>query len=435
MQANIPNIPTFDATKGTVITFFWDGNAAKAFKCTIKDNTEASAVVYTGEYRVSDDTSGSNAVIFNYEFTLPPNKLTNGKYYNAFMQVSEDGTTWSDMQSTGTLFKTIATPTLRLLDFPSEMVVSNYKFTLRYSFDPDTSETLKSWYINIYDTSLNIVETNGTQYENMSANGKTTTLDRTFAASGFNNGITYYVQGFAETETGMQLHTDRMSFKRETPEGDDFYILTVDNIACQGAIQCQSFVAIVDGILPREGRYIYDKDNKAIMLSTRNNTLTYREGFKLKGDFTISLIAADMDQGEHIMDITDSVFDHDRNIYSTPDMKIELNYLIGYFGTEEKKGMFELRVTDRDITSIYFSNMLPATIPEDLIQVTITRKQITARNGAIGNGYMWNLGARVVASDDRIQARHKELSILTHKALGKYTHRQITLGYPLDYER
>lgn len=438
MQANIPNIPTFDATKGTSIDFQWYGKAAKAIRCIIKDNTASATTVYDQTYRISDDTSGSNAVIYNYSYALPANALTNGNWYNAFIQVSEKGgdtiNDWSDMQSTGTLFKTIATPTLQFLEFPSTMPTGNYVFTMRYSFNKDTSETMKSWVINIYDTSKSIIETTTTQYENMTANSGITTLERSFSASGFNNGVGYYIQGFAETETGMQVQTEMLSFNRETPEGDSFYILTVDNIACQGAIQCQSFVAIVDGEQPLDARYIYDDDNNAVMVSTRNNTLTYKDGFKLTGDFTISLIAADIDQGEEVMEITNSIFDHDTSRYSTPDVVIDLSYLIGYFGTPEKQGMFALEVTDRGIKTVYFSNKLPATVPEDLIQVTITRKQIKTK-GVLTNGWMWNLGARVVDNSDIIHAKHSELNAITHKALSKYTHRQITLGYPLDYER
>ena len=227
----------------------------------------------------------------------------------------------------------------------------------------------------------------------------------------------------------MSLSTSVHQFTLETPKGDEFYILDATNIACQGGIQLETYIAIVDAFFEKhDGRYIVDNDGNAIMMSTRNNTLSYREGFKLSGDFTISMIAADIDQNENILTLSDKQFDRDDDTFTDPKLIVKLFYICGKIGTPEPVGVFELQVIEDGVKTVYFSNQIPAAIPEDLIRVNIVRSHYK------DDGALWNLAAHVITSDDRIYARHQELNVLTHNALGKYTHREIQLGYPLDYE-
>lgn len=474
MQAQIISIKTFDANKGTTISFDWAGSAISKIRCIIKTN-DSSEEVYNEIYE-------SSSVIFApYTYKIPSSSgLENGKNYNAFIQVYIDKTKeWSDIQSLGTAFKCIATPSFEFSDISSIITNSNQTFYLNYNSNKSTGEQLRSYVINIYDASNKIIDTSGTRYytppveeeeeeeEEVTptepteptdpeeggddsggeggdeGGGDTPTPDPeptpvtptpinvelVYQASGFTSGVTYHIQAFAETVSGMSLSTSVHQFTLETPKGDEFYILDATNIACQGGIQLETYIAIVDAFFEKhDGRYIVDNDGNAIMMSTRNNTLSYREGFKLSGDFTISMIAADIDQNENILTLSDKQFDRDDDTFTDPKLIVKLFYICGKIGTPEPVGVFELQVIEDGVKTVYFSNQIPAAIPEDLIRVNIVRSHYK------DDGALWNLAAHVITSDDRIYARHHELNVLTHNALGKYTHREIQLGYPLDYE-
>lgn len=463
MQAQIISIKTFDANKGTTISFDWAGSAISKIRCIIKTN-DSSEEVYNEIYE-------SSSVIFApYTYKIPSSSgLENGKNYNAFIQVYIDKTKeWSDIQSLGTAFKCIATPLFEFSDISSIITNSNQTFYLNYNSNKSTGEQLRSYVINIYDASNKIIDTSGTRYYTPpveeeeetvepeeptpteptdpeeggdDSGGDTPTPEPTpvtptsinvelvYQASGFTSGVTYHIQAFAETVSGMSLSTSVHQFTLETPKGDEFYILDATNIACQGGIQLETYIAIVDAFFEKhDGRYIVDNDGNAIMMSTRNNTLSYREGFKLSGDFTISMIAADIDQNENILTLSDKQFDRDDDTFTDPKLIVKLFYICGKIGTPEPVGVFELQVIEDGVKTVYFSNQIPAAIPEDLIRVNIVRSHYK------DDGALWNLAAHVITSDDRIYARHQELNVLTHNALGKYTHREIQLGYPLDYE-
>ena len=431
MQANIISIKPFDASLGTVISFDWLGQPIDRIQCIIKDN-DTSAEAY-------NQTFESSSIIFApYTYTIPSNSgLQNGKAYNAFIKVYVDYydsnnqhiTGWSTIQSLGTHFVCIETPDFEFSDIGTIITNSNHTFYLNYDSNTTTGEVLKSWYINIYDSSDKVIDTTGTRYYTDPVEDGTIHIELIYQTSGFASGVTYHIKAFGETESGMSIETESHYFRLEVPKDDQFYILQATNVACQGGIQLETYIAIVDAFLEKDmGRYIYDDNGDMIMLSTRNNTLSYKDGFALNGDFTISLVAADIDQNENIMNLTDSEFNRATEESTDPNLIVSLNYIKGYFGTPEEKGMFELVVNENGIKTVYFSNMIDPAVPEDMIQVTITRKAYK------DDGGMWKLGARVVANDTRIYARHQELNVLTHKALEKYTHREIQLGYPLDYE-
>lgn len=445
MQASILPIKPFDANTGTVINFEYQGNSVIAIRCIIKENTAEATVKYDGTYTISSDASGSNANIFSMTYTVPKassSYLENGNWYNAFILVSEKKDTsgsyvWSEMQSVGESFKCIATPSFTFVDLPTEITKASHTFTLRYSYNINTSETLRSWIINIYDTSKTVVATSNTVYEDMDANVGKTRIDNQYFVDGFNDNATYYIKAFGETENGMLLETDESSFIMHKPDDDKVHMLKAKNIECKGGIQLESNIIIIPGVQDHDGRYIYDDYGNPIMLSTRGNALIYREGFKIDNECTISIVAADIDQNETFLKMSNSVYNASTGKYSTPTMTMQLRYITGFFGTPNKEGMFELIVTDRGITTMYFSNKVSALIPEDLVQVTITRKEInkyeTWLDSEFHNGYMWNLGARIVATDDRIHIKSNERATLTPEEIAKYTARQIELGYPLDF--
>ena len=441
MQASILPIKPFDAIKGTVINFEYQGNSVIAIRCIIKKNTAEATVKYDGTYTISSDASGSNANIFSMTYTVPGNSesnLVNGSYYNAFICVAENKNqsgdyNWSEMQSIGEPFRCISTPSFDFNSIPDIIETSSYSFSLRYDYNITSSETLRSWIINIYDTSKNIIASSGTVYENITQNADKTPIENTYFVDGFNDGVTYYIKAFGETENGMQLETQEYSFKRNMPKTDRFYMLRANNIACQGGIHLESFVIIADGILEHDGRYIYDDSNNPIMLSTRGNSVIYRDGFQIDGDGTISIIAADIDQNETFLSMSNSSYDEETGTYSTPTIKLEVKYIRGNFGHVDETGMFQLTVTNDDVTTVYFSNELSALIPEDLIQVTITRKRVKNNNGNLTDSYMWDIGARLITSDDRIHAKQSELDAISQDILNKYNSREIELGYPLDF--
>ena len=78
MQAQIISIKTFDANKGTTISFDWAGSAISKIRCIIKTN-DSSEEVYNEIYE-------SSSVIFApYTYKIPSSSgLENGKNYNAF---------------------------------------------------------------------------------------------------------------------------------------------------------------------------------------------------------------------------------------------------------------------------------------------------------------------------------------------------------------
>ena len=236
MQANIINIKTFDATVGTDISFDWSGEAITKINCVIKTNDSNSTEVYNETYE-------SNNIIFApYKYTIPANSgLENGNTYNAFLRVyvdvwinEEHKQYWSDFQSLGTSFKCISTPTFEFSEISTIITNSNQTFYLNYGSNTTTGENLKSWLINIYDPSNNVVDTTGTRYYTGTPSSETISVELLYQTSGFASGVTYHIKAFGETESGMSIETESHYFRLEVPKDDQFYILQATNIACQG---------------------------------------------------------------------------------------------------------------------------------------------------------------------------------------------------------
>ena len=480
MQVDIKSIEPFDVAKGTTVYYSWGGDPIYQVRLIIKTTTGSEVETIT----VPEDAPSTDPIL-DWYIIIESNDshLTNGKTYEAFIQVATASSptsekTWSDVQSTGMRFKCIQTPTLEYTSVPGDhkLTTSHFTFEATYTYEKNVSEPLKEWRMDIYDnTKKTVVLTTGTQYSTSSA----LSVPLRFPCSGFNSGSEYEVRTYAITKSGMELDCIVYAFSQQIPASDQFYILDPKNVDCDGAIQVNTHIAIIDGFLYYPpGRFMKNSKGKYDYLSLRHNGLYYKSGFNLDGDFVLSMLAADLDSDEEICFLTDSVYNKQTETYGDMSYRISINYMEGYFGETfipphedeegnwisgdysegEKKGMFELVVCPKTQSMVqevehyvdyedfyekkdstyyskgwvYYSNLIDPVEPEEFVRVNVLRKTIPLVTDPDHINVWWEIVASKEGSDEEILMSHEEMSEYTHKYLSGYTHREIRSEKPID---
>lgn len=348
MQIDIKTIGTFDGRYAKDVYFSWYGDPIYRIKIIINDES--------GIHRW-DRIWKSDAPIFDNFVTIPANTLENNIYYVAYIQVctnlstkEDDEETWSDIQPLGETFKVITTPSVSFTKPTAGQTIesSTYTFELRYAYVLG-SDPLREWKIDIKDKDA--ANTIVASSDNQFYYGSETPVKVQYKFNGLINGHSYTAEATVLTSTGMEVRTS-IDFKQSIPAKDKFYILDANNNDCDGSIDVQSHIAIVDGFLYWDPeQHINDK-----YLNLRHNGVYYKSGFSAPEDFTLSVLVADLDPGEEIAFVTDSVWNRKTGAYSNMKQLIAINYLEGYFGgtynpetglyeqNDDYKSMFELVV-------------------------------------------------------------------------------------------
>lgn len=342
MQASIYKITPFDSSVGTTIKFSWSGNQAFKNRCIIRDN-ETNQVVY-------DNTIDSFKL--EHPIDLTQAKLVNGTKYLAYLTVFDSDGNESDIQSLGTAFLCLTTPTFQFSGLSDNQTISSSNYTFSLEYAQENSELLDSWSINIYDYSHALISTSGTKYD---------TSDLTHSFSGFNNKTEYYVRALGQTVNGMELDTGYVCISIYYNILSVFSALEVTNLKKSGQIHIKSNIISPYGYVLNEPEKYIDND----YIDLQGNSLTYKEGFLLDKDYSFAAIFYGVQPNLEILKL--SADDPD-------ELTCVVTYRIGKFGSDTEQGCFELKVISRGISSVYYSEKISPPSGTDRIGLLIYRQ-------------------------------------------------------------
>ncbi len=380
MQALIYNIDPFDALIGTTITFNWGGNNYKWIKCIIK-NSDFSTEVYSGYSKYG----------YQNAFVLNPKEygssIINGGSYEAYIQVclsdpvTEDplvfpnDAKWSDLQQVGKTFKCFETPTFTFtnIDASKPITTSVYDFELVYHQAQGVA--LNNWTVTlskVTEVGLQEVDSYGPNYgigeSSYINNGTTAKLFVSFMD--FETEKQYVIQAHGEAGTLNNLikfESDPIQLSVDIAHRNKAFLkLEAVNRAEFGAIRLNSNIVAADGVLKYDPAKFYENtnlpDHPIDYIDLRHNELTYKEGFELGNDFTISVNVAALTEGKEFLIISD--------VAGNPNLQIKLMYRIDHFSQGQPMGYIDMRVTEGYLTEYFHSNFIDPIMKKDFIRFT-----------------------------------------------------------------
>lgn len=218
----VNNIPAFDATESTNVTFTANGGDQIVKNEIQIINNATNVVVYSNTETTY--TLGQN---------IPANTLVNGNYYKVAFRtydISDNASEWSNYQP----FYCYSLPTLNFNVSEGQTIYTpNLDLTLTYN--QAEGERLESAVINYYDTNNNLISTSGNLF-----NSNTPPVVFEYPLKNFENNKTYRVQAEGITVNGTPITTGLISFHTnyETIENGSELYLTMDS--CNGYINVRS---------------------------------------------------------------------------------------------------------------------------------------------------------------------------------------------------
>jgi len=260
MYSIIHPIEPFDAAIGTEIKFTWRGNQIYKVRCIVKNN-ETGVTVY-------DNTEST----MKQTYPLPPNSgLINGTKYIAFITVFDVDNNESTLQNIGTPFYCYTSPAFTLSVSNGDTIrSSSYSMGINYS---QIEGELLNWFkITLYSYQKTILNSSGEMYD---------TSDLSYIVNNLQNATQYYIRATGETIKGISLDTGYILVTVSYTTSQIFSKLELNNIPETGAIEINSHIISAEGVPEKDVIYI---DGERVDLS--DNSVTFNEGFEIKGDFT-----------------------------------------------------------------------------------------------------------------------------------------------------
>ncbi len=306
MYSIIHPIEPFDATIGTEIKFTWRGNQIYKVRSIVKNN-ETGVTVY-------DNTEST----MKQSYTIPTNSgLLNGVYYVVYITVFDVNNSESDLQDIGTPFYCFSKPKFNLSVSDGEIIqTSAYKVGLNYS--QAQNEPLDSYSFSLYTYQKTVISSSGDIYN---------TSDTSYVISGLENAKQYYLRATGKTLHGITLDTGFILITVSYTIAQVFNTLELNNKPESGAIEIKSNIVSAIGLSEKDVIYIGDE-----YADLRDNSVTFDEGFQVKGDFTKIFIFYEPKRNKSII----SFGDGDR-------LKVDIYYRIGkYSDSNGEKAYFEL---------------------------------------------------------------------------------------------
>lgn len=321
MYAIIHNIEPFDAKKGSVIQFSWNGNQIFQVRCIIKEN-ETGNTVY-------DNTISS----MKQQFEVPSDSgLINGINYIAYITVFDVNGEESSLQDIGTPFYCFSTPTFQTSISSDDIVrASTYPVTITY--EQLENEILDSYEITLYSYSKRELQSSGTIYD---------VEDSSYVISGLENANQYYIRAVGTTLHGMTLDTGMILFSVSYTQAQMFTPLELNNKSEIGAIEIKS--NLVSTLATSEKDVEYIDGDKADL---RDNSITYDIGFEVEGDNTGIYLFSSPNVNKSIIKFT------------SESINAEVIYRKGiYSDSDGEKSYFELQVNSGQKKYVIFSNYI-----------------------------------------------------------------------------
>lgn len=338
MYTIIHSIEPFDSSLGTEIKFTWKGNQIFKVRCIIKNN-ETGVTIY-------DQTENT----MKQSYTIPPDSgLVNGAYYVAYITVFDVNNTESDLQSIGTPFYCFSKPVFSLSVSNGGIIqTSSYNIGVNYSQLQD--EPLDFYNVTLYTYQKTLLSSSGEIYN---------TSEMSYIISGLENAKQYYLRATGKTLNGINLDTGYILITVSYTIAQVFNILELNNKAESGAIEIKGNIVSAIGISEKDVIYIGNE-----YADLRDNSVTFEEGFEIKGDFTKIFVFYKPERNKSII----SFGDGDR-------LKVEIFYRIGdYSDSNGEKAFFELIANSCGINYVMNSNYVIVPAEDQQFALLVNRQ-------------------------------------------------------------
>ena len=282
------SVSAFDATLAQTFTFnSVGGDQVVKNQLTIRLNSDNSVV-----YQQQQTT-------FLYQHTVPANTLTNGNYYNAYINTYDSAGNVS-ANSNVIQFYCYSAPSLTITNVSDGGTIGNSTFTFDFTYSQAQSEPLNSYVVNLYDESQLQIATSGQQYPSST----TVPLNFTYTFNGFENNTFYYIQVVGVTLNGTSVQTPQISFTAVFDQPSAFTLFTVANNCDGGYINVQSNVVTIPGTAnPNPPAYI---NNEELDLTASGSYVQYNENINIGNQFTGLLRLRNINTNQNIITFTAS---------------------------------------------------------------------------------------------------------------------------------
>lgn len=314
----------FDATQPFTFRFDWRGNQAFGSTLVIKNN-DTDVVV-----------SNTTVTTMKLEHTLPANILTNGVCYKAFLTVRDANNQIISNPSNTIRFYCYSTPTFEFTNVEEGQRIENSAYEVTLSYSQDEGESIKEYWIKLYDLGHAEVFSSGTKY----ATGSDITISQYI--SGLTDNSQYFLKAAAVTQNGMEVDTGEITIIVDYLNPPLFTPLEATNNADRGYITLASHAVTIEGIGAGDYSYI---DGTKIDLTNEGASVTYQD-INFPDNWKIDVVYNQIEPDVVLIQMQDAT------------EAIQLRYREGRYRSNNNmlKGFLELRVGNAMGTSIYCSN-------------------------------------------------------------------------------
>lgn len=318
-------VTPFDATSSFTFTFnVVGGNQVTQNKLTIRNNV-SNTVVY------SEIETG-----FKYEHTVPMNTLTNGTYYNAYLNTYDAQGNISG-NSNIIQFYCYTSPTIKATNIVGG-AVNGPSYNFEFTYDQNENEPLNSYNVMLYDSLMNLIAESGNIYPNST----TVPLDFEYTFNGFENNTTYNLLVNGVTLGGTVFNSPTYNFVVSYSKPSAYALNILTNNCEAGYITVQSNITrIIGEVFPPPPIFI---TNSELDLTAQGSYLEWNEGFALNGDFTCLLKCRALNDYSNIVQFIDE-----------NNNTINVNYFLGLDENFELQSYAVLEVTQDNQTYHIYS--------------------------------------------------------------------------------
>lgn len=264
---SIITINAFDPKYDHNVEFYYTDAQCVKNRAIIVDNSTYQTVY--------DRTVSMNKLVH----TIPAGTLTAGKQYTIQIQVFDISGNSSNL-SNPVLFYCYTTPTFSMNEIASPYRLANITLNLTYKQAED--EKIKSYQYILYDANKNQISGSGVCYAEVTG----------YTFYGLKNNTDYYVRGICTTEHGFSLDTGYTLVDVVYNTIPANILFKLENHRCSGYISLVTNMTVIGYELENDN---YKIENGALTLW--DNSLKYKGGFSVEGDFVLYVDAKKLPLG------------------------------------------------------------------------------------------------------------------------------------------
>lgn len=305
------SIPAFDAGYNQIFTFnVVGGDQVTGSILTVKTNDAAATTVVTYE-----------TTSYDYVVTLPAGRLTNGTYYQAYIQTKNAAGDTSDPSNT-IQFYCYTTPVFAF--DPPVATVGNSSATFKVTYDQAQLEPLIQYRFYLYNQAGFRISDSGANYTN--------STDVPFTVShlftGFSNNTTYQIECVGVTAGNTEITTGRSTFTVAYESPSIYSDFVVTNNCDGGYMTITSNVVGIDGnVHPEPPKYVDDPystqvvPKKELDVTDSGSYVTWDTGYIVTDNYALGAWIRNPNPNSLLLELRNNDGDTVQVWYMTNDTK------------------------------------------------------------------------------------------------------------------